>query len=654
MRKTISVSGARANNLKNIDVEIPRDLLTVVTGVSGSGKSSLVYDVIFGEAQRKFLESMSSYGRSRVAIMDKADVDSVQGLSPVVAIQQRRGIRNPRSTVGTITEISNYLRLLYATIGLAHCPYCNEEISTKSASYIAERMQSLPDGTKIELLAPTFKIHGEDYEYLFDDIRRQGFKNVYINDVLHDLSDSVEIDEAEEYKMDVLIDKFTIKRNIYKLLLRAVENAINIGHGLIQIEITNKDDFQEKSVQNYHSDVTCPNHHILMSEQMNFHFSFNNPQGACITCGGIGTTLVAKPFLIVNDPKKSIKQGALDVNWAFPVEGLAAHYGFSLETPFSELSDKVKDVIFYGTKGEKFEHKDSKRYKSEYMRRNIGKMITFNGIINNMNRSYRSATKRGKITIENVNWYRKHMAELICPDCLGKKLRQEKLLVTINDLSIHELGELSLKRINDFLNNLELPKDKEIHVKLIIRELTTRLSLLLDIGLEYLSINRKSETLSGGEEQRIRLSTQIGSELMGMLYVLDEPSIGLHQKDVTKVIKTLKKLRDIGNTVIVVEHDLETISEADHIIEMGPGPGIHGGKISAQGQLSNLNSSAFFITGDYLFSKKKIILPKKRRKIRLLKVGYVPQVLICSSVVSQSGHDNGIVKLNLFDSKLDS
>ncbi|MFW9995009.1 MAG: excinuclease ABC subunit UvrA [Candidatus Odinarchaeota archaeon] len=613
MRKAISVKGARANNLKNVDVEIPRDKLTVITGVSGSGKSSLVYDVIFGEAQRKFLESMSSYSRSRVPMVDKADVDSVRGLSPVVAIRQRGGVENPRSTVGTITEISNYLRLLYSTVGRAHCPYCLEEIPTKSTGQIAERVQSLPDGTVIQILAPTYKIYGEDYEYMLEDIRSRGYRRIRIDGQDHKHTDGIELDESRVYRFEVIIDKFVIKRNIYKQLVRAIENAVAMGYGFLQVEILNEKQDDNGKIKEFYEDMGCSEHHMVMNEQLPYHFSFNNPAGSCYYCNGLGTVLKAEKSLIIVNEEKSINQGAIDFNWA-PFNSLANHYGFSLDTPIKDLPPEIMDIIFYGTRGEKIEMIPDKRFKAAYYNRRIGQKMPFLGIINVIDRWYRRSRQTGRINVESYDYWKRRMAEKVCPACNGKKLRRQKLLVHVNGKNIHELGELSLNKLEKFLDEIKAPEGKEHVMGPINAEIKTRLDLLVEIGLGYLNINRRSETLSGGEEQRIRLSTQIGSELMGMLYVLDEPSIGLHQKDCSKVINALKRIRDLGNTVIVVEHDLETINQADHIIEMGPGPGIHGGTVHAEGKLSSVISDPDFLTGKYLTGKKKINLPARRRK----------------------------------------
>ncbi|MFX1254428.1 MAG: excinuclease ABC subunit UvrA, partial [Promethearchaeota archaeon] len=614
MRKHISVKGARANNLKNIDIEIPRDQLTVITGVSGSGKTSLAFDIIFGEGQRRFLESMSSFSKSRISQIEKADVDSILGLSPVVAIEQKQGVLNPRSTIGTMTDIATYLRLLFCIIGVAHCPYCHKEIPIHKASQIAERVLSLPQGTRIEIRSPVVKFYGEDFDYLFDDIREKGYRNVRIDGEVHSISDKIRLDEEKDYKIEVVIDRFIINKDIYKQLLTSIENANHIGDGLIQIEVLNPEILKEP-LSEFFQEFTCPDHHVLMHELFPFYFSPNNPTSACRTCLGIGTNLKAEPFLLIKNKNKSLNQGALD--WPSllrPMYGLAEHYGFSLDTPFKDLPPKIVDIILYGTKGEKFKFILPDDY-NKYKPRNVGKMITFEGYINYIDRLYRVYRKRGKIDASNYSWFKKHMVERTCPDCQGKKLKSQRFLVTVNGKNIYDLGKIPLSDLYEFLTTLPPSIDQQEVMNQIVDEITKRVSLLIEIGLDYLNLDRKAETISAGEGQRVRLSTQIGSELMGMLYVLDEPSIGLHPRDSQKVVSTLKRLRDIGNTVIVVEHDLDTIRAADHIVELGPGSGIHGGEIVAQGKLKDIINNQNFITGYYLNGKKEIPIPLHRREI---------------------------------------
>ncbi|MHA2252288.1 MAG: excinuclease ABC subunit UvrA, partial [Candidatus Kariarchaeaceae archaeon] len=584
MRQSISVSGARANNLQNIDIEIPRDKLTVITGVSGSGKTSLAFDVIFAEGQRKFLESMSSSARRRISIVDKADVDSVKGLSPVIAIQQSRGLSNPRSTVGTMTEISNYLRLLYATVGQAHCPYCNEEIPTKKKDQIAERILALPENTRVELRVPVFKIFRENYEYLFDEIRERGYLHVFINDIRYSLSDEILIDEQKTYRIEVLIDTFVIKNEIDKNVLTSIENANRVGHGPIQLILTDRDKLNSTTIREFYKDFTCSEHYIVQHEFLGYDFSFNHPSSACETCRGLGLYLKAERQLMIKNPRKGLRycftSGAEQVLKLYGTS-IAKHYNFDLKTPFTKLPGNVKDVIFDGTKGEKIELIRPYANAPNYIMKRFShseNYVVFDGLINTVDRWFRQSMKEGRKISHGYQYLKRFMREIVCQDCHGGKLRKQKLLITLDDKNIFEFGKIPLSEVNNFLKDIILPDGTDgIISAQIIQEITSRVKLLNDIGLGYININRRATTLSGGEEQRIKLSTQISSELMGMLYVLDEPTIGLHQKDNIRLISTLKKLKEVGNTVIVIEHDLEMINHAEHIIEMGPGPGIHGG-----------------------------------------------------------------------------
>ncbi|MFX1536508.1 MAG: excinuclease ABC subunit UvrA, partial [Promethearchaeota archaeon] len=503
MRQTISVKGARANNLKNIDVEIPRDQLIVITGVSGSGKTSLAFDVIFGEGQRRFLESMSSYAKRRVSQIEKVDVDSVLGLSPVVAIEQKTGVHNPRSTIGTMTDIDSYMRLLFSTIGISYCPYCQQEVPIKTSNQIAERILSLPEGTIVEILAPVFKFYGEDYTYLFDDVREKGYRKIRIDGEMYNIAEKIILEETKEYQIEVITDKFVVNKDIYQQLLTSIEDAIVVGNGFIHIEILNPEDLQTP-LEEFFKDFACPTHHLLMKELFPFYFSPNSPESACPTCLGLGTYLKAESFLLIKNKNKSINQGALDLGTPRAMYGLVKHYGFSLDTPFKDLPPDIVDIILYGTKGEKFvyiqpDHLKWRPYKE-------GQLITFEGYINRIDRIYRHNRKKGKIDTANYNWFKKHMVERICPDCQGKRLKKQRFQVKLNGKTIYELGEMPLNRLNDFLHNLVIPLGKEVVGQQILNEITKRVLLLLDIGLDYLNLNRKAETLSGGENQRIRLS----------------------------------------------------------------------------------------------------------------------------------------------------
>lgn len=622
MRKYISVKGARENNLKNISIDIPRDSLTVVTGVSGSGKSSLAFDVIYGEGQRRFLESISAYARRYIPQVKKPDVDLILGLSPVVSIEQKTGVPNPRSTVGTMTDIYDYLRLLFCNIGIPHCPFCGKEIAVKTSNQIAERILNLPEGTVIYLKAPIQKIYGEDYNYLFDELRNKGYKLIKINGAIQDTSEKLELDEYEHYDMEVIMDKFTVRPDIYKSLLASIENGLKlVGESFISFEIDNaSEDVKDKFFQ----DFTCPDHHILMGETLPFYFSFNDPDSACRTCLGLGTYKSANPSLLLANPAKSIRKGALDeriyklnnpYSWRnLILYSLSEHYNFSLDTPFYELSEETVDILFYGTKGKKFEFLGAEDGVGKpWINNNIGKFFSYEGIVNEIDRWYRNSRKKQELKSYEETIFKKFMVEHECPECYGKQLKDQRLLVTIGEKNIHELSHMPLDELHEFLNAVKIPKEKKEVGDHILKEILARLSLLIDIGLHYLNLNRKSDTLSGGEAQRIRMSTQIGSELMGMLYVLDEPSIGLHARDVKKVINTLHKLRDIGNTVVVVEHDTETMAAADYIVELGPGAGAHGGNIIAKGKVKNIMSNNNSLTGQFLSGKKAIEIPKRRR-----------------------------------------
>ena len=623
MRQTVAVKGARENNLQNIEVEIPRDQLVVVTGISGSGKSSLAFDTVYAEGQRRFLESMSTYAKRFITQLKKPDVDFIDGLSPVVSIEQKTITMNPRSTVGTMTDLQDYLRMLFATIGVSHCPYCEVEIPTRTHYHILERMLSLPEGTEVEIQVPVFKIYGEDYDYLFDDIRTKGCRHVKIDGIEHDISEEIELDPDQEYDLQVIVDKFFVSKDIDKQVLASLEHAMLVGEGFMRFDVQFPEDAEADAIERLEG-FGCPKHGILMAELGPHHFTFNEPTGACVTCSGLGTYLQVHPNLLVPDKTRSIAGGAF-VHQAFNYDpdrwdgrtmySLAAHYNFDLDTPFAELSEKVIDILYHGTRGEEFPIKQPEGARP-VERRHLGRNIRFDGIVTRIDRHYRRYRKQGEAHSGMEEYLRKVMVERTCPDCNGAKLKRQRLLVTIDGQTIHEVGELHFEELRDFLLSIkDIPIKQREAGKRVINELVTRINLLLGIGLDYLNLNRRSATLSGGESQRIRLSTQIGSGLMGMLYVLDEPSIGLHPKDNAKMIETLRKLRDIGNTVIVVEHDESTIRAADHIIELGPGPGIHGGEVVVQGELDTILDCPESLTGLYLSGRREIPLPKERRSL---------------------------------------
>jgi excinuclease ABC subunit A len=654
MRDTIGVKGARENNLKNIDVEIPREKLVVLTGLSGSGKSSLAFETIYAEGQRRFLESLSTFSRKYVAQLKKPDVDLVYGLSPVISIEQKAVSQNPRSTVGTMTDIFDYFRVLFTASGTGHCPYCREAIPTRTAVQIAEHVLALPQGTLVELDAPVFKIYGEDYPYLFGEIRSQGYRRLRVDDELVDMSEEFELDEAESYHMEVVVDSFVVKPDIFKSLVVAIENGLRVGEGFLRFRILRLPPYPpaspppalrlsptgregekvlplspawergpggEGSLDAFYAPFACPEHHVTMGEVEPYYFSFNQPSSACPTCLGLGIYLHVHPDLLVPDKRRSIKGGAF-IPEAFKYDknswstrllySVAQRYGFSLDAPFDELSPEAVEIVFYGTKGERFPLllPEGATKGDEH----VGKLFRFDGIINDIERRYRHY-RRQKVAHTWMEEYLKRvMVEQTCPDCHGTKLKRQRLLVTLGEKNIIELGDLSLAELKDHMAELPaLPRNREAGEQ-IAREIVGRLELLLDIGLDYMSLNRKAATLSGGEAQRVRLSVQIGSELMGMLYVLDEPSIGLHPRDNERMIRTLRRLRDIGNTVIVVEHDEETIRAADHIIEIGPGPGVHGGRIVAQGTLDQIIRQPESLTGQYLGGQRTIAMPKTRRR----------------------------------------
>jgi excinuclease ABC subunit A len=618
MRDTIGVKGARENNLKNVDVEIPREKLVVLTGLSGSGKSSLAFDTIYGEGQRRFLESLSAFSRKYVSQIKKPDVDFVYGLSPVISIEQKSVTRNPRSTVGTMTDIFDYFRVLYATTGTAHCPYCEREAPVRTAVQMAEHVLSLPRGTVVEIAAPVFKIYGEDYPYLLGDIRSKGYRRLRVDNRLVDMSDELELDEAQTYDMEVVIDTVVVKPEIFKPLVVSVQNGLRVGEGFLRFRILTPEKVKDEAA--FYAGFACPLHDVTMGEMEPYYFSFNEPSSACPTCLGLGIYLHVHPDLLVPDKTRSIRGGAIipeafryDKNsWGTRLlHSVAEHYGFSLDTPFRELSPEVVDIVFYGSRGERFPLVLPEGATKGH--EHAGNMFRFNGIINDIERRYRHYRQQKVAHTWMEEYLKRVMVERTCPDCQGTKLKRQRLLVTLGGKHIIEVGDLSLAELKEFLADLPpLPRQRQAGEQ-IVREIIARVDLLLDIGLEYMSLNRKAATLSGGESQRIRLSVQIGSELMGMLYVLDEPSIGLHPRDNRKMISTLQRLRDIGNTVIVVEHDEETMRAADHIIELGPGPGVHGGEIVAEGPVEAIEKAPASLTGQYLNGSRRIQAPAARR-----------------------------------------
>ncbi|RIK35547.1 MAG: excinuclease ABC subunit UvrA [Chloroflexi bacterium] len=619
MRNNIGVKGARENNLKNIDIEIPREKFVVLTGLSGSGKSSLAFETIYAEGQRRFLESLSAYSRKFVAQLKKPDVDFVYGLSPVISIEQKSVSKNPRSTVGTMTDIFDYLRVLYTTSGLAHCPYCGEAVPVRSAVQMAEHVLSLPQGTAVEIDAPIFKMYGEDYPFLFGEIRTQGYRKLRVNDELMDMSEGIELDETLEYDLEAVVDTIVVKPEIFKPLMVSIQNGLRVGEGFLRFRILNPK--SEEQVERFYEGFACPEHFVTAGELEPVYFSFNEPPGACPTCLGLGTNLHVHPDLLIPDKSRSIVGGAF-IDEAFRYDknswggrmmySLAEQYGFSLETPWGDLPAHLQEIILYGSKGAKITMQLPPGARAGEQN-HVGKQFPFEGIINQIERYYRHYRRQKVHNSWMEEWLKRVMVERDCPDCHGAKLKRQRLLITVGGKNIIEIGDLTLAEFKEFLEMLPaLPRQPAAGAQ-IVREILTRVDLLIDIGLDYMSLNRRAATLSGGESQRIRLSVQIGSELMGMLYVLDEPSIGLHPRDNRKMINTLKRLRDIGNTVIVVEHDEETIRSADHIIEIGPGPGVHGGEIVASGPVAEIVQNPQSLTGQYLSGIHKIPLPDERR-----------------------------------------
>jgi excinuclease ABC subunit A len=616
-RTTLLIQGARENNLRNITVELPRDKLVVITGVSGSGKSSLAFDTLYAEGQRRLLASMSAYAKRFVNQLRKPDVDFVHGLSPVISIDQKTVGSNPRSTVGTMTDLSDYLRMLYATIGTPSCPRCEQPVATRSPQQMLERLVSLPRGTEVEVRAPVFELFGEDWEQVFEQVRLQGYRRVRIDGVLKDLGNHLELGEDEHPWVEAIIDRFVIAPGIDRHVLASLEHGLKVGDGFLSFH---PEGLSQAAMKRFHKDFGCAEHHVISVTLHHGNFTFNDPAGACRTCAGLGTSKRVHPALLVPDPSRTLGDGAI-VKEAFNhdknawggrwLHSLARHYGFRLDVPFEALSDQVKDLIFNGSKGEKIEIvlPDGARQGEQH----AGKKMAFQGVVRQIERHYHWYRKQGRSMDGMEAYLQKVMVDYDCPDCGGARLRKTRSLVRVAGKSLPEAGELHLRELQKWLGTLDVAADRTAVASTVMREIEGRIDLLIGIGLDYLNLGRRSGTLSGGESQRIRLSTQIGSGLMGMLYVLDEPSIGLHAKDNAKMIRTLERLRDLGNTVIVVEHDEETIRAADWLVEIGPGPGIHGGEVVAQGPPSVVLADQRSLTGAFLRGEKRILIPEQRR-----------------------------------------
>lgn len=611
MNDYIKIKGARANNLKNVDIEIPRNKLVVMTGVSGSGKSSLAFDTIYAEGQRRYVESLSSYARQFLGQMDKPDLDYIQGLSPAISIDQKTGSRNPRSTVGTVTEIYDYMRLLWARIGKPHCPKCGKEIRQQTIDQIIDQLMLLPEGTKLMILAPVVRARKGEYVKVFEDARRSGYVRVRVDGSMYELSEEIKLDKNKKHTIEVVVDRVVIKDGIMRRLADSVETAASLANGLVIADVVSENR-QILFSQNY----ACPDCGISIEELTPRMFSFNTPYGACPKCDGLGMQLLVDPDLIIPDDSLSINGGAIKATgWGSGADSIAAmyynalaeKYGFTLDTPISELPDGVKDILLYGSKGEKLDLSYERERKNSSF---AGKFSRpFEGICKNLERRYfETQSPAMRAEIEEC------MSEVTCPECHGQRLRKEALAVTVGGINIARMGDMSVIEAIEFVESLELSEKEHIIADRIIKEIKARLGFLKNVGLQYLSLSRGAATLSGGESQRIRLATQIGAALTGVLYILDEPSIGLHQRDNEKLLKTLEDLRDLGNTLIVVEHDEDTMRAADYIVDIGPGAGVHGGNVVAAGTVEDICACPDSLTGQYLSGKRKIPVPSERRK----------------------------------------
>ncbi len=602
----LSIRGAKEHNLKNINIDIPRDKLVVYTGLSGSGKSSLAFDTIYAEGQRRYVESLSSYARMFLGQMEKPDVDEISGLSPAISIDQKTTGKNPRSTVGTVTEIYDYLRVLYARIGIPHCPHCGKEIKQQTIDQITDSVLSLPEGTKIMILAPVVRGRKGEHLKVFENAKKSGYVRVRADGNIYDLSEEIKLDRNKKHDIEIVVDRLVTKDSIKARLTDSIETATSLSEGIVIVSVIGGNDLS------YSLNYACPDCNVSIEELTPRMFSFNNPLGACPVCDGLGHLMkVDKEFILNKD--LSIKEGGIHASgWYYKdadsmmgmyLEGLCKKYNFDLDTPIKDLPENVIDVLLYGTKGVKFEMTYKKKYGGGTF------MGDFEGIINNLERRYKET---------NSNWIRNEieavMSQGICTECDGARLKKETLSVTVNDKNIYELTNHTVGELIEFMNTLTLSEKEKKIAEGLIKEIKERLFFLKDVGLDYLTLSRSAGTLSGGEAQRIRLATQIGSSLMGVLYILDEPSIGLHQRDNDKLLATLKRLRDIGNTLIVVEHDEDTIRSADYVVDIGPGAGIHGGEIVAQGTVDEIMKVKDSLTAQYLTGEKKILVPKIRRK----------------------------------------
>lgn len=609
-KNQLIIRGAREHNLKNVDLEIPRDKLIVFTGLSGSGKSSLAFDTIYAEGQRRYVESLSSYARQFLGQMDKPDVDLIEGLSPAISIDQKTTSKNPRSTVGTVTEIYDYLRLLYARIGIPHCPICGREIRQQTVDQIVDQVMALSEGTRIQVLAPIVRGRKGEHVKEFENARKSGYVRARVDGILYDLSEKIPLEKNKKHTIEIIVDRLVIHEDIRGRLADSIETATTLSGGVLTVNVVEREgDGRDMTFsQNY----SCPEHGVSIDELTPRMFSFNNPYGACPKCTGLGSYMSIDPDLIIANRNLSIREGAIRASgWSYIdggtiaqmyYEGLAAHYHFSLDTPINQLPKKILDILLYGSKGEKIEMVRKKEYGS-------GTYATeFEGVVNNLQRRYKET---------NSDWMREelesYMSQVPCPDCHGERLKPESLAVTVGGINIAEFCRKSVGDALDFISGLELTQREHLIGDRILKEITERLGFLRSVGLDYLTLSRNAGTLSGGESQRIRLATQIGSYLMGVLYILDEPSIGLHQRDNDRLLETLKHLRDLGNTLIVVEHDEDTMRAADWIVDIGPGAGVHGGNVIYSGTPQKIGQCKASITGQYLSGQRRIPVPQERR-----------------------------------------
>ena len=606
MRDTIFIKGAREHNLKNIDVTIPREKFVVVTGLSGSGKSSLAFDTLYAEGQRRYVESLSSYARQFLGQMEKPDVDYIEGLSPAISIDQKSSGRNPRSTVGTVTEIYDYIRLLYARIGIPHCPECGKKISQQTPDQMVDSIMELGEGTRVILMAPVVRGRKGEYTKLIEDIKKSGYVRVRIDGSMYEISEGITIDKNKKHNIEIVVDRLIIKSDIQKRLTDSVEVCLNLSNGLLNVDIGEGNELM------FSRNFACVDCGINIEELQPRMFSFNNPFGACPECTGLGYLQKVDADLVIPDKTKALTGGAVTVNgWNIEseeayvrayIDALGVQYGFDINSPIDKLSPHVLDIILYGTKGERIKVNYDREYGSGSFRTH------FEGIINSIERRYKETQSEGM-----KQYYEQFMSLNPCPVCLGARLKRESLAVLVGGKNVDQISKMSIADLKGFFEKIKLNKMETLISEKILKEIHERLGFLINVGLNYLSLSRTAQTLSGGESQRIRLATQIGSGLTGVLYILDEPSIGLHQRDNQKLIDTLKRLRDLGNTLIVVEHDEETMFAADHIIDIGPGAGIHGGNLIAEGTVEDIMNNVNSITGQYLSGKLKIEVPKKRR-----------------------------------------